>query len=418
MHKNSGLIICTVLLICLVNKLAFAQSSPLNSSLDIGSVQGSTVAGNVVSLPKLVSDVPSPRKKLNFLSVTKVRKAMNARFFAKGRSGTSLQPSRAHGSNLNMVPYAYGTYLTPYTTARVATGTDAASTNAADVPVSSYPYRAVGKLYFNIGTSLYTCSATLVKKGVILTAAHCVFDFGMNSKSGYFSNFVFCPAHNSATSPYGPYGCYPAGSPRVLSPYYKGTDSCYQSGVICNNDIATLLAPKITTGANKGKYLGTVYGTIAYSYNAYSFVENYLFNDGFSAQITQLGYPGAFDSGVQMQRTDSLSRAVTFVDDEGLETDNIIMGTAQTGGSSGGPWIVNFGTRPKVSSGSASLGSQSIAAIAGVSSWGYVDVGVNLQGASYFGQNSEFPNADYGTYGSGNIGKLMYDTCTVNSAYC
>ena len=422
MVRNKILCLSTVLLICLVNKVVFAQSPSSESSRAIASVQGSPVLGNVELLPKLVSGLPSPiKKKLNLSSVTKIRKALKAPFIVKGRNGTSFQLSRAQSSNSNMVPYAYGGYAVPYTTARVATGTNSASTAAADVPVTGYPYRAVGKLYFKIGSSNYVCSATLVKKGVLLTAAHCVFEFGTDATTGFFTNFVFCPAHNSAKSPFGPYGCYPANKPRVLVPYYDGTDTCDEDGVVCNNDIATLLVPQIKTkGPNKGKYVGTVYGIIPYSYNAYSFVNNYLFEDVPSAQITQLGYPAAIDSGVQMQRTDSLSRLVHFDDDETDEVDgtfNIIMGTAMTGGSSGGPWIVNFGTRPLVSS-SASLGYDSYIAIAGVASWGYSSVGLNLQGASYFGNNNEYPDFEHETYGGGNIGKLMYDTCTNNSGYC
>ena len=80
--------------------------------------------------------------------------------------------------------------------------------------------------------------------------------------------------------------------------------------------------------------------------------------------------------------------------------------------------MVNFGTRP-VPSSSASLGNASVSnTIVGVTSWGYTSVGINVQGASWFGQNAEFPLASYGAYGAGNIGKLMQDTCTGSAAYC
>lgn len=44
----------------------------------------------------------------------------------------------------------------------------------------------------------------------------------------------------------------------------------------------------------------------------------------------------------------------------------------------------------------------------GVTSWGYTDVAIKLQGASYFGVNKEFPDT-YGSRGAGNIAKLLYD---------
>ena len=96
---------------------------------------------------------------------------------------------------------------------------------------------------------------------------------------------------------------------------------------------------------------------------------------------------------------------------------NTQIGSAQTGGSSGGPWLVNLGTKPNVSS-AASLGSHTVQAVVGVTSYGSTQKGYNRQGASYFGQNKEFPNGNYGGYGAGNIGKLIQDTCTAQPAYC
>lgn len=46
-----------------------------------------------------------------------------------------------------------------------------------------------------------------------------------------------------------------------------------------------------------------------------------------------------------------------------------------------------------------------------VTSWGYTDTNIKVQGASWFGQNAEYPQVSYGVRGSGNIAKLMYDAC-------
>jgi hypothetical protein len=123
------------------------------------------------------------------------------------------------------------------------------------------------------------------------------------------------------------------------------------------------------------------------------------------AQITQLGYPVAFDGGDQMQRTD----AVGFLYQAG-NLKNTHLGSAQSGGSSGGPWIVNFGT-PPVNSGGDNRGFQATQSIVGVTSWGYVDFAPNKQGASFFGQNKEYPAQDYGGRGAGNIGFLVNSIC-------
>lgn len=65
----------------------------------------------------------------------------------------------------------------------------------------------------------------------------------------------------------------------------------------------------------------------------------------------------------------------------------------------------------------ASLGSDTVQAIVGVTSYGSTTVGYNRQGASFFGQNSQYAGT-YGVYGAGNIALLVQDTCTANPAYC
>jgi len=340
----------------------------------------------------------SKKPKSNLVTIEKMRKK------------TSI------GSSLAVSPKAYGSANYAYTAARVANTSAPASTAVLDSPVSGRPFSAVGKLYFKIGTKTYVCTATLVRTGIILTAAHCVFDFGTNSSSGWYKTFTFCPAHNKSGS-FGPYGCLPASNPTIITSYYNGTDICLDGaeGVACDNDIATLRVAPFSSGANKGKYAGAVVGTIpAVTDEYYSFTpdisENYYY-----AQVTQLGYPAAFDSGLQMQRTDAPAVPLYGYSSDGTETYYVQLPSAQTGGSSGGPWIVNFGTKPSVSS-SASLGSESAMRIMGVTSWGYTTVGVNVQGASHFGYNTEFPDNTYGTYGVGNIGALLYATCTASGA--
>lgn len=80
-------------------------------------------------------------------------------------------------------PQEYGTSNHPFTTARV-------DTNANNVS-KTYPYRAAGKLYFKDGGIQYVCSAALIKRGIVVTAAHCVNDYG---KKRFYTNFQFVPA--------------------------------------------------------------------------------------------------------------------------------------------------------------------------------------------------------------------------------
>src|SRR4029434_7755267 len=74
------------------------------------------------------------------------------------------------------------------------------------------PYKAAGKLFFTEpGVGDFQCSASIIKKRVIVTAAHCLFDPVAKS---FFTNWVFIPAYDGGLSnpvgaqirPQGPFG--------------------------------------------------------------------------------------------------------------------------------------------------------------------------------------------------------------------
>jgi hypothetical protein len=314
--------------------------------------------------------------------------------------------SDAYGINTN--------YRWPYTIARVAvTGAPLSTTNGALVPVGSRPYRFAGKLWMRFGSSWFVCTASLIKKGVLITAAHCVHNYGQQA-AGWANEVRWYPANYASTG--GPWGYYQGVNWRIPTVYYNGTDTCQSGaiGIVCNNDIATVtLAPK--SGVYAGNFLGGWYG---YGWNGYSFITTPVFGNTHVAQITQIGYPVAIDNGYQMLRGDSYGKYIASTGANGKQLRNTQLGSAMTGGSSGGPWLVNFGTQPVVT-GSAHLGNAAVRnVVVGTTSWGYTSVGINVQGASWFGQNAEFPNAAYGTHGAGNIGFMVNFTCTGAPAYC
>src|SRR5690606_7179908 len=148
------------------------------------------------------------------------------------------------------------------------------------------------------------------------------------------------------------------------------------------------------------------------------YVTSPLFGRKHVADITQLGYPVAWDNGYQMQRGNSFGMRVTGTGTNGKTLLNTQLGSAMTGGSSGGPWLVNFGTNPSITGGATTGTSPVRLVVVGTTSGGYVSTGPKVQGASYFGQNAEFPNADYGGHGAGNIGSLVNTACTAFPAYC
>jgi V8-like Glu-specific endopeptidase len=278
-----------------------------------------------------------------------------------------IQPSL----DADVEPSAYGTSLHPYTTARVSA--------FKNLPTKFYPYRAAGKLFFKDGGSSYVCTGSLIKPGVVVTAAHCVCDFGSGA---FYSDWEFVPAQYQDTAPY---GMWTTVSATVMTSYLIGTETCAQPGVVCPNDVAVLvLQPKGPAGAKF--YAGDNTGWLGYGWGGFGFTNQDL------TLVSQLGYPVSHDAGTIMQRTDSQG----FVD--AGQSNNTVWGSRQTGGSSGGPEIVNLGIRGQLNT---PLGTdEDPNMVIGVTSWGYTDARVKQQGASPFTSGNIVPlvNAVCGDY--------------------
>lgn len=263
-----------------------------------------------------------------------------------------LLPPRVLEDKTPVNPPEFGTSNQVFTTNQV---------NASGNRTSKfYPYRAAGKLFFKIGANNFLCSASLIKPGIVVTAAHCVANFGKNQ---FYTAWQFVPAYNNGSAPYGTWTVKQA---RVITAYLNGSDSCAQTGVICKDDVAVL-----ALNPQSGKFAGTTAGWFGFGWNGYSF------NGSSQALISQLGYPVALDGGVLMERDDSQG----FV--SGSLSNNTIIGSLMTGGSSGGPWLVNLGMQPTLSGVSfGNMPNRNI--VVGVTSWGYTDLTVKQQGASSF----------------------------------
>lgn len=281
----------------------------------------------------------------------------------------TLVPKQAIAPALDtgITPQEYGTGGQPYTTNR---------TNASgNATTRYYPFSAAGRLLFNIGSSQYLCSASLIKPGVVVTAAHCVAGYGTKA---YYSGWQFAPGYDNGVAPFGTSTVKQAW---VLASYLNGTDPCYQRGVVCTNDVAVLVL---------NTKLGTSTGYLGYGTGGYSYVSN-------QALITQLGYPVALDNAALQQRTDSQGYVSTSM------SNNTVIGSLMTGGSSGGPWVVNLGMQPTLNGTTFGL-APNRNVVVGVTSWGYTSTAVKQQGASPFT--------------SANIGALITSACTANPGSC
>ena len=115
-------------------------------------------------------------------------------------------------------------------------------------PDNAYPYRAAGKLFFVIDGSSYICTASLIKRGIIVTAAHCVAEFGKNR---YYSGWEFVPGYRDGSAPY---GAWTGAKPLALAGYLDGTDPCQTKGVVCQDDVAVLALNPQIDGSGKKSY--------------------------------------------------------------------------------------------------------------------------------------------------------------------
>jgi hypothetical protein len=286
----------------------------------------------------------------------------------------------------------------PHSTQRSSVWALGAPNDASATPVTSYPWRATGKLWAKFSGGWRQCTAALVKRGVAVTAAHCVHKFG-KGQAGYASQIQFWPAQYGDTVPYGVW----RGRYWIVPPsYFHGGDTCEPgaAGIVCNNDVALVVLHQ-----ENGKWAGEVLGFYGYGWNGYGFAANPVWGGRTTAQVAQLGYPEAPEDGKTQFRTDSVA---TYFGGAGASSRSLkltVIGSRQSSGADGGPWLVNFG-------GPGGEGGQAGQAVVGVTSWALGEGGPRLAGASWFGQNFEFPLSAYGSYGAGNIGALMQHVCT------
>eukprot|EP01026_Neomeris_dumetosa_P006031 TRINITY_DN1186_c1_g1_i1.p1 TRINITY_DN1186_c1_g1~~TRINITY_DN1186_c1_g1_i1.p1 ORF type:complete len:327 (+),score=22.16 TRINITY_DN1186_c1_g1_i1:141-1121(+) len=71
------------------------------------------------------------------------------------------------------------------------------------VDTTRYPYRTIGRLVYQCGSSYYTCTATLVGPRTIITAAHCIV---WEEYRRSCSNFMFSPGQQQSYKPFGTFG--------------------------------------------------------------------------------------------------------------------------------------------------------------------------------------------------------------------
>lgn len=223
------------------------------------------------------------------------------------------------------------------------------------VPITadtSYPYSTVGKLFFTIpGQGNFVCSASVLRPRVVLTAGHCTHK-GSGGSGGFYTNFYFVPAYRDGAAPF--QGWYPN---------YVMTTAAWANGGGSVPNEADYSMFQMSDNYVSGAYtkIGSVTGYLGYQTQALA-----------SNHATLLGYPCNLDSCSKMHQ-------VNAGNGDTVSPNNVEYGSDMTGGSSGGPWVQNFGA---AAVGQTGGNNPSVNRVIGVTSYGYISTAPKVQGSS------------------------------------
>jgi hypothetical protein len=133
----------------------------------------------------------------------------------------------------------------------------------------------------------------------------------------------------------------------------------------------------LTLKPQAGKFPGAKTGWFGYGWNGVGFTGSGL------THVTQLGYPSCLDNGVFMERNDVQGSV------SASSSGNTVIGSLMCPGSSGGPWLINFGFPPQLTG--TTGGSQAQANfVIGTTSWVSSNA-VKTMGASPFTSTNIVP---------------------------
>lgn len=240
------------------------------------------------------------------------------------------------------VPFNRGTFNLDFSSSQLVPLT-------ADI---TYPYRTVGKLFFTIPNSGdYVCSASVLRQRIIVTAGHCVHS-GSNGNNGFYTNWRFIPAYRDGVAPLQTWDW----SYVTVSPSWATG-----GGTVPNAADYGMIEMRDKVINNVSTRIGLVTGYLGYQ--TLSLTPNH---------THMLGYPCNFDSCQKMHQ-------VTAQNGRSVSPNNVEYGSDMRGGSSGGPWIQNFGVAAVGQTGGLNAGMNRIV---GITSYGYVSTDPKVQGSS------------------------------------
>jgi len=185
--------------------------------------------------------------------------------------------------------------------------------------VTKWPLETVGVLFFSQGGVDYRCSAASVARFAVWTAGHCVHDgSGRLGPSHWSKDVVFVPAYDGRKPCPGsgcPFGIWKGDHAWTLWAWAEGGDSQFDMG-------------GVVLKRRSGSSLSETVGALGFAWN-HPYVQHW----------NLFGYPAAQPFNGKLMQTCQASTAGTFGDFFPM----IAVGCDMTEGSSGGPFILDFG---------------------------------------------------------------------------
>jgi V8-like Glu-specific endopeptidase len=322
----------------LVTVAAIAATALVSANLGGGTAAPSAKKPAVAAAPDGVVSERNKKSPAETKSYWTVKRMQSARELVVTRTGVQGD--------------AYGDAGLDFTRSRIAPKTANIAT----------PYRTTGKMFFTIpGQGNFVCSASTIDDRVVLTAAHCLYTPAAGPDPGFHTNITFVPGYDGTRTSLAkqrPFGTW-ASTQSVIPQNWVDTEGSLPS----KTDYGVFVVADQSISGSVKK-LAAVSGQ-------YRTVTNHLSD----THVTMLGYPCNLDDCNVMQRNDSSDHRLPpgFGDAQNAYE----YGSDMEGGSSGGPWIENFGTGDPISGTNTSRNR-----VVAVTSYGYINGLPKVQGAS------------------------------------
>jgi hypothetical protein len=197
-----------------------------------------------------------------------------------------------------------------------------------------YPASTIGRVFFTQNGSGFACSGSLIGYKYVVTAGHCVHS-GNNSPTGWSSNFMFCPDYDSSQGGVNPaLGCWVANTLVTSGAWYSSSNEA-------DADIG--MAVFTNSGSLIQNYPGNVQGWLGYAWNWGIGQHDMMF--GYPAEDRQATANNSFAhfQGGKIFTTAAEEAGYTIT--WGSYAPSKFLGTTQTPGMSGGPWVLFWGMK-------------------------------------------------------------------------